>query len=148
METATAVENYTLTMTRQLDASKQSVYEAWTQQDALTAWFAPSNEMTTTIHLLELQVGGKYKIEMLETNGTSHVVHGEYVELNPYDLLVFTWKWESDEQKVDSLVTIEIREVNGKTEMTLTHEKLVSQESVDLHSEGWTGCLAQLEAFF
>ena len=31
--------------------------------------------------------------------------------------------------------------------MVLTHEKLASQESVDLHSEGWLGCLAQLDNY-
>jgi len=147
METANAIENHSLTMTRQLNASKQSVYEAWTREEALTSWFAPASEMSTIVHLLELKVGGKYRIEMLETNGTSHVVHGEYVELNPFDQLVFTWEWESDEQNVHSLVTIDLKEIEGKTDMTLTHEKLASQELVDLHSEGWMGCLAQLENF-
>ena len=148
METATAIENFSLTMTRQFNASKQAVYEAWTKEEALTAWFAPSNEMKTITHQLELQVGGKYRLEMLEPDGTSHTIHGEYVELNPYEQLVFTWEWEGDEQKVNSLVTINLWRVNGKTEMILTHEKLTLQDVIDLHSEGRIGCLAQLEAFF
>ena len=77
-----------------------------------------------------------------------HVIHGEYVALNPYEQLVFTWKWESDEQEVNSLVTIDLIEKNGSTDMVLLHEKLESQNSVDLHSEGWTGCLSQLDEYF
>jgi len=146
MDTAT-LENFSLSIKRNFNAPKQAVYEAWTREEALTAWFAPVKEMTTVIHILELRVGGQYKFEIIETNGTSHVIHGEYVELNPYDQLVFTWKWESDEDKVNSLVTIDLTEKDGITELVLNHEKLTSQESSDLHSEGWNGCLAQLDHF-
>ena len=148
MSTATALQNYSLTMNRTLNAAKKAVYKAWTDTDALTSWFAPSSEMTTIVHKLELHIGGQYHIEMLEPDGTSHVMHGEYIALTPYDQLVFTWKWETDELKVNSLVTIDLTENNGKTEMILTHEKFASQELADIHAGGWTGCLAQLEAFF
>ena len=134
-------------MNRTFNVSKKEVYDAWTNKNALIDWFAPTKEMTTVVHDLELQVGGKYRIEMIEPTGTSHKIHGEYVELNPFDQIVFTWEWESDEQKVNSLVTIDLSEKNGTTEMVLTHEKLASQESVDLHSEGWMGCLAQLDVY-
>ena len=147
MDTATAVQNFSLTINRNFKASKQSVYDAWTNKEALTAWFAPTSEMSTVVHEMDLNVGGKYHISMIEPDGTIHVIHGEYVALNPYDQIVFTWEWESDEEEVNSLVTIDLSENNGTTDMVLLHEKLASQESVDLHSEGWTGCVAQLEAF-
>ncbi len=134
-------------MNRNFKATQEQVYSAWTNKSALTDWFAPAQEMTTTVHELELHVGGKYRIEMLETNGTSHKVHGEYVVLDPYNQIVFTWEWESDEQHVNSLVTLDFKDNNGTTDMILTHEKLASQESVDIHSEGWVGCLVQLENF-
>lgn len=148
MDTAVAIENFSFTMKRNFKHSKQDVYEAWTNRESLIDWFAPAKEFTTIVHEQELKVGGKYKIEMREPDGTAHVVHGEYVALNPYDQIVFTWEWESDEQEVNSLVTIDLTENNGVTDMLLLHEKLASQESVDLHSEGWTGCLTQLDSYF
>jgi uncharacterized protein YndB with AHSA1/START domain len=147
MGTATTIQNFSLTMNRQFTVSKKAVYDAWTNEEALKKWFAPTSEMTTVVHVLETHVGGKYRIEMIEPTGTSHKIHGEYVALTPHDQIVFTWEWESDEQKVNSLVTIDLSEKNGTTDMVLTHEKLASQESVDLHSVGWTGCLGQLEIF-
>ncbi len=147
MEAATEIQEFSLTMNRRFNVPKQAVYEAWTDKEALTAWFAPAAEMTTIVHYQELKVGGQYNIEMRETDGTQHIIHGEYVALNPFDQLVFTWEWQSDENNVNSLVTIDLQESDGSTEMVLTHEKLASQKSVDLHSEGWTGCLVQLEAF-
>jgi len=148
MSTANAIQDYSLSMDRTLNAGKQAVYEGLTDKDALSTWFAPTEEMNTIVHEQELKVGGKYRIEMLETDGTSHMVHGEYVALNPYEQLIFTWEWESDEQHVNSLVTIDLTESKGKTEMKLTHEKLTSQESVELHSDGWIGCLGQLSKYF
>jgi len=148
MDTAVAVENFSLTMNRNFKHPKKDVYEAWTNKDYLTSWFAPGKEFTTIIHKQELEVGGKYKIEMREPDGTAHVIHGEYVVLNPFDQVVFTWEWESDEQEVNSLVTVDLTEKNGTTEMVLLHEKLESQNSVDLHSEGWMGCLGQLDEYF
>lgn len=147
MDTATAVEGFSLTMVRTYKASKQTVYQAWTTRDALTEWFAPTKEMSTIVHEMELEVGGKYRIEMLEPDGTSHVTHGEYVALNPFDQIIFTWEWESDEMEVNSLVTIDIKEKDGLTNMVLTHDQLGSQYSVDIHNEGWTGCIEQLDAF-
>ncbi len=145
---ASAVENFSLTMNRSFKHSKQDVYDAWTNSEALVKWFAPTSDFTTIVHELNLKVGGHYRIEMVEPDGTIHAIHGEYVALNPFDQIVFTWEWESDEQHVNSLVTIDLIEKNGLTEMSLVHEKLASQESVELHSEGWMGCLAQLEAYF
>jgi len=147
MDAATAIKNYSLTMERHFNVPKKDVYIAWTTRDALESWFAPTKEMTTIVHELELHVGGNYRIEILESNEESHKIHGSYVLLNPYDQIAFTWEWESDEQQVNSLVTINLTEKNGVTKMQLTHEKLASQESVNLHSEGWMGCLAQLDDF-
>ena len=148
MDTAVAVENYSLTMKRTLKHSKQDVYDAWTKKESLIAWFAPTAEFTTIIHEQDLKVGGKYKLEMLAPDGESHLIHGEYVALNPFDQVAFTWEWEGDEVEVNSLVTIELTEKDGLTEMVLVHDKLESQNMVDIHSEGWTGCLSQLDEYF
>ena len=147
MDTAVAAENFSLTIERDFNVSRQAVYEAWTTKEALTEWFAPTKEMSTIMHQMDLKVGGQYRVEMLEPNGTSHVTHGEYVALNPFEQIAFTWQWESDEMEVDSLVTIDLIEQDNTTKMILTHDRLDSQHSVDLHNEGWTGCVAQLGAF-
>ena len=144
MDAAVTVENFSLTFERVFNAPRQAVYEAWTQKEALTQWFAPTKEMSTIMHEMELKVGGQYRVEMLEPDGTSHMTRGEYVVLNPFVQIAFTWLWESDEMEVDSLVTIDLIEQGDATKMILTHDKLGSQRSVDLHNEGWSGCIEQL----
>lgn len=147
MSTATAIENYSLTLNRSFKSSKEAVYDAWTSKEALIKWFAPTKDFTTVVHELELKVGGKYHLEMIEPSGLSHVIYGEYVVLNPHDQIVFTWEWESDEDQVNSLVTIDLSDNDNGTDMVLTHDKLESQHMVDIHEEGWTGCLSQLSQF-
>jgi len=147
MDAAVATENFSLTFERVFNVSRQAVYDAWTRKEALTQWFAPTSEMSTIMHQMELKVGGEYCVEMLEPDGTSHTTRGEYVVLNPFEQIAFTWKWESDEMKIDSLVTIDLIEQGESTKMILTHDRLGSQRSVELHNEGWTGCIEQLGAY-
>ena len=92
MNTSSAVQNFSLTMNRTFNASMQTVYEAWIQQEALITWFKASSDMKTIIHKLNPEAGGEYSFEMVEPDGTPHVMYGEYISLSPYKQLVFTWK--------------------------------------------------------
>jgi uncharacterized protein YndB with AHSA1/START domain len=48
----------------------------------------------------------------------------------------------------DSLVTITLRDAgNGKTELTLRHDNLVTTENRDQHGRGWNSALNKLETF-
>jgi uncharacterized protein YndB with AHSA1/START domain len=74
-------------------------------------------------------------------------MRGEYRELQPDKKVVFTWRWEDDGNWKGrfSVVTVELEERDGGTELRLTHEQLPSEESRDNHAEGWNGTLDKLE---
>ena len=74
---------------------------------------------------------------------------GEYRELIPGKKIVFTWQWDDDEtwENRTSVVTVELFESGGGTELRLRHEKLPSEESRDRHSEGWNSLLDRLAQF-
>ena len=61
-------------------------------------------------------------------------------------MLAFTWKniCPLDEE---SLVTIELRDVDGGTEMKLTHERFLTPESRDRHYKGWSNLVPKLGDF-
>jgi len=46
----------------------------------------------------------------------------------------------------ETLVTVELHEKDGKTEVVLTHERFPSPEVRDEHRKGWTECLERLGA--
>ncbi len=77
-------------------------------------------------------------------------VFGEYRELVPVKKIVFTWQWDDDDvwDNRTSIVTVELSDRDGGTQLRLTHEQLPSEESRDRHNEGWNSVLDRLEKFF
>jgi len=57
-----------------------------------------------------------------------------------------TWRWEEDkpEDEYDTLLTLEFNELNGGTELVLTHEQFANADSRDRHEDGWTAIMEQL----
>ena len=137
----------TIQLRRSYSAPIDAVWRAWTAPEALSRWFRPSDEHTTTVHTLELMVGGWYRIEMVHTNDKRHVVGGVYRELQPPGMLTFTWRWEDNPTMSDTLVTIELASSKaGGTELVLTHSQLADEKQREDHRHGWTGCLERLGA--
>jgi glutathione S-transferase len=147
MAKAKTKDETALYLNRIIQAPREKVFQAWIDPQALTKWFAPSEHMTTTVHALDLRVGGRYRFEMRDPDGKSHIVIGEYREIDAPTRLVFTWAWESEqaEDTQETLVTLQFRDQGKATEMLLTHERFPSERSRELHNQGWTGCLARLE---
>ena len=75
---------------------------------------------------------------------------GEYRELQPDRKIVFTWSWDDDEAWANhtSIVTVELSDRDGGTELRLRHENLPNEESREGHSEGWKSALDKLEKLF
>jgi uncharacterized protein YndB with AHSA1/START domain len=76
-------------------------------------------------------------------------MRGEFRELQSNKKIVFTWQWDDDEQWKNhiSVVTVELSDREGGTEVRLIHEQLPSEESRNRHSEGWNSVLEKLEKF-
>jgi uncharacterized protein YndB with AHSA1/START domain len=136
-----------LRITRTFPAPREKVFQAWTDPEGLKKWFAPSDQFVTRVPELEAKPGGRYRIEM-ESEGKTHTAVGVYREVRPPEKLVFTWRWETDpERGGETVVTIELFDRGGKTELVLTHEGFPTESLRDEHNKGWTGCLTQLEKY-
>ena len=142
MEKNESSEILTLNIRRQLNASVDAVFQAWTDADTLSQWFAPSDDFTVKVPVMDVQVGGQYRIEMTNPDGETFSAIGEYLEMSRPGKLVFTWSWDGGDSGM--LVTIALADLDGKTELLLTHEKFPDIGSRDHHDEGWTGCLNRL----
>ena len=71
-------------------------------------------------------------------------------ELQPGKKIVFTWQWQDDEtwENHFSVVTVELDDADGGTELRLKHQQLPNEESRDGHNRGWNSALDKLEKFF
>jgi len=97
----------------------------------------------------DVRIGGNYRWDLISPEGEEMSAFGEYKELVPGKKIVFTWQWDDDEawENRASVVTIELFERRGGTELRLRHEQLPSEESRDRHNEGWNSLLDRLEQF-
>ena len=141
-------ENLQLEIKRFIKASRDRVYAAWTDPAQLKQWFAPENVQTRNI-VADACVGGKFRWDLTNPEGEEVTCLGEYRELIPGRKIVFTWQWEDDEtwENHQSIVTVELDDAEGGTELRLTHEQLPSEESRDGHNRGWSSALVKLEKF-
>ncbi len=137
-----------LEITRFINAPRERVYAAWTDPAQLKEWFGPENVQTLNF-IADVRVGGRYRWDLKNPDGEEMTAFGEYRELVPGRKIVFTWKWDDDENWTthDSIVTVELSERDNGTEVRLIHVQLPSEESRDRHSEGWNGVLEKLEKF-
>jgi uncharacterized protein YndB with AHSA1/START domain len=147
--TTKAPEKTSVEIKRFINAPVDRVYQAWTDPAQLKEWWGPEGVQTRNF-TADAQVGGKYRWDLCSQDGEDMSVFGEYLELTPGRRIVFTWKWDDDENwnAHDSIVTIELSNCDGGTEVRLVHEKLPSEASRDRHNEGWSSVLDRLEKFF
>jgi uncharacterized protein YndB with AHSA1/START domain len=134
----------TLKVRRIFHAPRERVFRAWTDPVEMGRWFAPTEEYSTEVPVLELKVGGKYCVEMRHKGGNVNRVSGIYREINPPEKLSFTWSWDHEPGVPESLVTIEFRDLGPSTEIVLTHERLLNREVREKHEHGWNGCIDRL----
>jgi len=148
MDTKTT-DKTSLQIKRFINAPRERVYRAWTDPAQLKEWWGPEGVRTRNF-VADAKVGGKYRWDLVNQEGEEMSVLGEYRELIPGKKIVFTWKWDDDDdwKTFNSVVTIELSDRDGGTELTLTHEKLPSEASRDRHNEGWSSVIDRLEKFF
>lgn len=134
-----------LQMKRLIKSSRERVFEAWTTPEQIPHWFGPATCRVLDAQI-DLRVGGSYRFRVMSEKMGELVVSGEYREVKAPEKLVFTWKWEDDEDwdNLTSIVTVEFTEKEGGTEVALTHEGFPNDESAENHEHGWNGCLDKM----
>jgi uncharacterized protein YndB with AHSA1/START domain len=83
---------------------------------------------------------------MHDPSGGVHVQEGAYVSIARDTRLVFTWTC-LELGVTDSLVTVDLRDLGTKTELTISHELPDDAAILREHEGGWNGCLESLARF-
>ena len=139
-------QQLSLTLTREFSVDPETLFSYLTEPSHLVHWFAPTDDLTTEVHDLDLSVGGTYRVSMLDpANEQSFTVSGKYIEIDRPKRLVFSWHWESKDSDEVSRVTFEIHPTTSGSRLELCHDQFDGQESADKHNQGWNGCLDRLE---
>ena len=105
-----------LVLTREFDAPRALVFEAFTKAEHIVNWWGP-RRYATIVERLDLRPGGKWRFINREANGTEHGFRGEFREVMPPERLVWTFEYEGFPGHI-SVETATFEERNGKTLLT------------------------------
>ena len=144
-----AQEKTRLEIRRVINAPRDRVYAAWTDPAQLKQWFGPESVQTRDL-VADARVGGEFRWDLVNSDGEEMTMRGKFRELQSAKKVVFTWKWQDDEDWENhlSVVTVELSDRDGGTELRLVHEQLPNEQSRDGHNGGWNSALDKLEKFF
>ena len=78
----------TITMEREFAASPAVLFRAFTDADAMKAWYGP-NGFTITVIAMDFRVGGQFRFTMHGPNGTDYPNRMVYREIVPSQRLVY-----------------------------------------------------------
>jgi uncharacterized protein YndB with AHSA1/START domain len=127
--------NDKLVLRKLIPASRQEVFAAWSDPESIRHWMCPGDVKSSEAQI-DFRVGGSFRIVMKgEQEDCDHT--GVYQVIEPPSKLSFTWISKNTDFKA-TLVTIELFERKGGTELILTHERFPSADRVRQHKGGWS----------
>ena len=131
-----------LEVRKTMSAAPQAVFDALTQPEQMNQWFFAMEEGSAQTEV-DLQTGGKYSVAMINKDGeTVATPYGEFLEIDPPHKLSMTWI--TDGFVEHSVLTFEINEIDGGSEVTIRHE--LPAPAIEPHRGGWTTCLEHLSS--
>ena len=131
----------TLFLRRRFTVPRARLFQAFTDPAAMVQWWGPKGCQGCDVSL-DVRPGGKWRACMTNSEGQQFCTHGVYREVVENRRLVFTWIWESgDWGGLETEVRLEFKDSDGGSELVLTHSQLPSENSRDLHEQGWTSSL-------
>jgi uncharacterized protein YndB with AHSA1/START domain len=138
--------NPEILLIRRFSVPPDRVFRAWTEPDALKAWWCPPGWVPAAI-TIDLRIGGSYRIAMRRPGSQAEVaVSGHFVEVLPPQRLRYTWRWEGAfDGMPEGLVTVEFAGDRGGTVLTLRHEEFAEAGLRQQHRSGWLAACNRLD---
>jgi uncharacterized protein YndB with AHSA1/START domain len=103
---------------RTVNAPRELVWRAWTEADQIAAWWGP-NGFTTTIHEMDVAVGGVWRFMMHGPDGTDYPNKVVYREIVKPERLVYDHTDDRDPPSQQFQTTVTFAAHGRKTKVTL-----------------------------
>jgi uncharacterized protein YndB with AHSA1/START domain len=140
------IANDTIVQEIVIKASAERIFEALTNPAQRTKWWGAEGRFQTTHMESELRQGGKWMMRGNGLGGRPFTIRGEYRQIEPPRLLIFTWLPDWQEDAIETVVRFDLSENNGITTVRLTHSGLTT-ESSRLSHKGWPQILTWLQTY-
>ena len=125
-----------------IEAGIEEVWQALSTSEGLAEWLMPND--------FKPEVGAKFRFEADEDCTSLGFVECTVTEIDPPRRIAFTWNaWD---ELPDTLVAFDLRDLGGKTALTLTHSGFEALPAHlggerDGYDSGWNEKLADLKAY-
>ena len=110
--------------TIRIEAPREHVFKLLTDPKEVKRW-EPMVEF-------EPRIGGKFRFEPGEHRG-----FGEIIELDPPNVVAYTWDWRNDPLGTRTIVKYELKADGNATILRLTHTGFGDAERAKNHGIGW-----------
>jgi uncharacterized protein YndB with AHSA1/START domain len=137
-----------LVVSRLIDAPRELVFKAWTQQEHAARWWGPQGFSTVSCRM-DARPGGTYRLAMRGPDGIVRTKRGVYREVATPERLVFTYAWEdaNGNPGLEMRVTVTFEAQGGQTLLTLHQTGFEDISERDSHRGGWTSCLERFAGY-
>ena len=138
-------DEHSATIVRVINASANELYAAWTEPQIMKRWLA-------TVVEADVRVGGRFRIENHEKDGTVNAFTGEYRVLEPGSRIVQTFHHVSAKPGTyeDELLEVKLKPLaTGVTELRLINSwkgSAMSEAELQALEAGWSQWLDLLIA--
>jgi uncharacterized protein YndB with AHSA1/START domain len=124
--TVTLPTDEQILITREFDAPRRLVFEAYTTPEHVKRWWH-ANRGRVTVAEIDLRVGGRWRYVAVTDDGMEVAFHGQYREIVPNERLVSTevyeGAWQGDDgPEQGTLNTATFAEQDGRTTLTILVE--------------------------
>ena len=134
----------TVLIHRVLRAAPEKVYRAFLEASAIAKWIPPYG-FTCTVHHMDAQVGGTFKMSFHNFGaGSSHSFGGEYLELTPNELIRYNDRFDDPNLPGVLEVTVSLKSVLCGTDLSISQSGIPDVIPLEMCYLGWQESLTQL----
>jgi uncharacterized protein YndB with AHSA1/START domain len=135
----------TVRLHRVLRSTPERIYRAFLDAAALAKWLPP-NGFTGTVHHLQAEVGGSYRMSFTNfTTGDGHSFGGDYLELVPHERIRYSGKFDDPNLPGVMQTTVSLTQTPFGTELNVVQEGIPEAIPVQACYLGWQESLALLK---
>jgi uncharacterized protein YndB with AHSA1/START domain len=144
--TVTLPTDKEILITREFNAPKHLVYQAWTTPELVKRWWS-GHQGQTTIAEIYLRIGGRWRYVKVAHGGFEVAFHGEYREIVPNQRIVTTQVYEMPgaPEGEGALNIVTFTEVDGRTTLTLLVQTASKEDRDAILDSGMEVGMQQLD---
>lgn len=137
---------HSITVRRLVRANRTRAFKAFASAHALAQWFTPDASISLEVVDFDFVPQGRFRLRFTMPDGTRPGVGGQYLVIDQPERIVFSWIWEAPDihAGIPTQVSVRFSQQGDRTEVTITHDRLPTQDTCERHKLGWQGTLARL----